>query len=42
MIVQSSQAIQRIAQVIQQNLADAGINATLSVVDEGVFVGARN
>ena len=26
MIVQSSQAIQRIAQVIQQNLADAGIN----------------
>jgi peptide/nickel transport system substrate-binding protein len=38
MIVQSSQAIQRIAQVIQQNLADAGINANLAVVDEGVFV----
>jgi peptide/nickel transport system substrate-binding protein len=38
MIVQSSQAIQRIAQVIQQNLAEAGINVTLTVVDEGVFV----
>ena len=29
MVVQSSQAIQRIAQVIQQNLADAGIDAKL-------------
>jgi peptide/nickel transport system substrate-binding protein len=38
MLVQSSQAIQRIAQVIQQNLADAGIDVTLTVVDEGVFV----
>jgi peptide/nickel transport system substrate-binding protein len=38
MLVQSSQAIQRIAQVIQQNLAEAGIKAKLSVVDEGVFV----
>ena len=38
MLVQSSQAIQRIAQVIQQNLAEAGIKVKLSVVDEGVFV----
>jgi peptide/nickel transport system substrate-binding protein len=38
MLVQSSQAIQRIAQVIQQNLAEAGINVVLTVVDEGVFV----
>ena len=38
MLVQSSQAIQRIAQVIQQNLAEAGINVQLTVVDEGVFV----
>ena len=38
MLVQSSQAIQRIAQVIQQNLAEAGIAVTLTVVDEGVFV----
>jgi len=38
MLVQSSQAIQRIAQVIQQNLAEAGINVKLTVVDEGVFV----
>jgi len=38
MIVQTSEAIQRIAQVIQQNVADAGIKADLNVVDEGVFV----
>lgn len=38
MLVQSSQAIQRIAEVIQQNLAEAGIKVKLSVVDEGVFV----
>lgn len=38
MLVQSSPAIQRIAQVIQQNLAEAGIKVKLSVVDEGVFV----
>ena len=38
MVVQTSEAIQRIAQVIQQNVADAGINAELNVVDEGVFV----
>ena len=38
MIVQTSQAIQRIAQVIQQNVADAGITCNLNVVDEGIFV----
>lgn len=38
MLVQSSQAIQRVGQVIQQNLAEAGIKAKLLVVDEGVFV----
>lgn len=38
MVVQTSEAIQRIAQVIQQNVADAGIKAELNVVDEGVFV----
>jgi len=38
MLVQSSQAIQRIAQVIQQQLAQAGIDLRLTVVDEGVFV----
>jgi len=40
MIVQTSQAIQRIAQVIQANVAEAGINAELNIVDEGVFVNA--
>ena len=40
MVVQTSQAIQRIAQVIQQNVAEAGIKAELNVVDEGVFVNA--
>jgi peptide/nickel transport system substrate-binding protein len=40
MIVQSSQAIQRIAQVIQANVAEAGITAELNIVDEGVFVNA--
>jgi peptide/nickel transport system substrate-binding protein len=38
MVVQTSEAIQRIAQVIQQNVAEAGIKAELNVVDEGVFV----
>jgi peptide/nickel transport system substrate-binding protein len=38
MIVQTSQAIQRIAQVIQQSVAEAGITCNLNVVDEGIFV----
>lgn len=38
MIVQTSQAIQRIAQVIQQNVAEAEITCNLNVVDEGIFV----
>jgi peptide/nickel transport system substrate-binding protein len=38
MLVQSSQAIQRIAQVVQQQLSEAGIELRLTVVDEGVFV----
>lgn len=38
MLVQSSQAIQRMAQVMQQQFAEAGIDVRLTVVDEGVFV----
>jgi peptide/nickel transport system substrate-binding protein len=40
MVVQSAQAIQQIAQVIQANVAEAGIKAELKIVDEGVFVNA--
>jgi peptide/nickel transport system substrate-binding protein len=38
MVVQNSQAIQRIAQVVQQNIAEAGIKVELNIVDEGIFV----